>query len=279
MPFEEIRYEATNHIATVTLHRPERLNAWTSRMEKEVREAMAQAERDDDVRVIVLTGAGRGFCAGMDIQALGELASGGTVTPAVLERIRAEFLTPAPREGARPDFQRTYSYFPAIGKPIIAAINGPCIGLGLVMALYCDLRFASDTAQFSTAFASRGLIAEHGLSWVLPRLVGVANACDLLFSARKVDAAEAGRMGLVNRVIPADHLPQQVEAYASMLATQVSPRSLCVMKKQIYAGLFQTLNEAIDQANEEMFASLACADFREGIAHFMEKRAPKFTGR
>src|SRR5262249_35167028 len=147
------------------------------------------------------------------------------------------------RHGARPDFQKTYSYFPTVPKPVIAALNGPTVGLGLVAALYCDLRFASEQAKFSTAFSRRGLIAGHGISWMLPRLVGIANALDLLFSARTVDAAEALRMGLVSRVLPQESFMQGVHAYAVELATMSSPRSLRIMKKQVYDALFQTLGE------------------------------------
>jgi enoyl-CoA hydratase/carnithine racemase len=277
MAFEEIIYEVADHVATVTLNRPARLNAWTFKMDKEVQEGMAQADRDDQVRVIILTGAGRGFCAGMDMQAL-DHAAGAKRTVEDWKKELKTYLAGPRIEGARTDFQRTYSYFPAIGKPIVAAINGPVVGLGLVVALFCDIRIASDQAKFSTAFSRRGLIAEHGLSWILPRLVGHAAALDLLFSARNVDSAEAQRMGLVNRVVPASELMGAVKAYATELATQVSPRSMRVIKRQVYQGLFQTLAEAIDTANEEMFQSFQCADFREGVAHFMEKRPPKFTG-
>jgi enoyl-CoA hydratase/carnithine racemase len=278
MPYDEIVYEVAHHIATVTLNRPAKLNAWTLKMEQEVQAAMTQAEQDDKVRVIILTGAGRGFCAGADMQNLDALAAG-TASGDKLKQVVAERLAGPHRDGVRADFQRTYSYFPAIGKPILAALNGPTVGLGLVIALYCDMRFASDQAKLSTAFARRGLIAEYGLSWMLPRLVGLANAMDLLFSARILDAAEALRMGLVNRVLPQDGFLDGVRAYARELATLSSPRSLRVMKQQVYNALFQSLGEAIDTANEEMFRSLASADFREGVAHFLEKRPPQFTGR
>jgi enoyl-CoA hydratase/carnithine racemase len=275
--YEQILYDVAESVATVTLNRPDKLNAWTGQMEKEVQAAMAQAEADEDVRVIVLTGAGRGFCAGADMQDLGKVA--GTSSPAERERILKDRLIGPQRGDARPDFQKTYSYFPAVGKPLIGAINGSTAGLGMVIALYCDLRFASDQARFSTAFSRRGLIAEHGISWMLPRLIGVSNALDLLFSARLIDASEALRMGLVNRVLPQAELMAGVSAYAKELATMVSPRSLRVMKKQVYEALFQTLEEAIDVANVQMMKSFGSADFREGVAHFMEKRPPAFTGK
>jgi len=166
-----------------------------------------------------------------------------------------------------------------MSKPVIAAVNGPCVGLGLVIALYCDLRFASDAARFSTAFARRGLIAEYGMAWMLPRLVGHPNAVDLMFSARMIDAAEAFRMGLVNQVIPQDVFREKVREYAADLASNVSPRSLRVMKRQIYEAMFQTLAEAFETSEREMLASLQCADFKEGVAHFVEKRTPVFTGK
>lgn len=278
MAFEEILYDVTDRVATITLNRPTKLNAWTPKMESEVQSALEQAEKDEQVRVILLTGAGRGFCAGADMANLDVLSAGGEGRAKIEQQVRARLQGPQ-REGARPDFQGTYSYFPAISKPILAAINGPAVGLGLIITLYCDLRFASDQAKFSTAFSRRGLIAEYGIAWMLPRLVGLSNALDLLFSARLIDAAEAMRMGLVNRVIPQDRFVEEVRAYAGELATMVSPRSLRVMKKQIYDSLFQTLAEATASANEELFQSLACEDFREGVAHFLEKRPPSFKGR
>ena len=146
------------------------------------------------------------------------------------------------------------------------------------MALYCDIRFASEKARFSTAFSRRGLIAEHGVGWMLPRIVGLSNAMDLLFSARLIDAREALSMGLVNRVIPEERFMEEVSDYANMLATQVSPRSVGIMKKQIYEAQFQTLEEATMSADKALLSSLRSMDFKEGVAHFMEKRRPEFTG-
>ncbi|MGD9720990.1 MAG: enoyl-CoA hydratase [Pirellulales bacterium] len=278
MANQEIIYEVSDRVATLTLNRPDKLNAWTSVMEGEVDEALRSAEHDDQVRVIILTGAGRGFCAGADMGNLDSLASKRESFADAAVRLREKFAGPK-REGVRADFQKTYSYLPAIGKPIIGAINGAAAGLGMVIPLYCDIRFASDQAKFSTAFARRGLIAEYGMSWMLPRIVGVANALDLLYSARLITADEALRMGLVNRVIPHEQFAGEVRKYALELANAVSPRSTRVIKQQVYNGLFQTLGESIDVANEEMLAALACEDFKEGVAHFLEKRPPKFQGR
>jgi enoyl-CoA hydratase/carnithine racemase len=275
MPSQETIYQVTDRVATITLNRPDKLNAWTAVMEQEVRSAVEDAERDDNVRVIVLTGAGRGFCAGADMSLLSRVADHG-LDESTRERV---LRTAGRREGVRPDFEKKYSYFPAVGKPVIAAINGPVVGLGLVIALYCDLRFASDAARFSTAFARRGLIAEYGMAWMLPRLVGPANALDLLFSARMIDAAEAKRMGLVNQVFPHEVFNDKVREYASDLALNVSPRSMSVIKRQVYDAMFQSLAEAFGLSEREMLASLQSEDFKEGVAHFLEKRAPAFTGR
>ena len=279
MDGEETLYEVSGRVATVTLNRPDKLNAWTAAMEKEVRAAMMEAEGDPGVRAIVLTGAGRGFCAGADMSLLNTVASQGLTRQQGGEFLRNTGNGAPGGEGVRADFQKKYSYFPSLTKPVIAAVNGPAVGLGFILTLYCDLRFASETARFGTAFARRGLIAEYGVAWLLPKLVGVANALDLLLSARLIDAAEALRMGLVNRVLPQDGFLDGVRAYALDLANGVSPRSMKVIKRQVYEALFQTLGEAFESAEEEMVASLQCEDFKEGVAHFLEKRAPDFRGR
>lgn len=275
MTHQETLYQVADRVATITLNRPDKLNAWTGTMEQEVRASIHEAEQDPRVRVIILTGAGRGFCAGADMSLLGEIAQKG-----LGERASALANTSnGQRAGVRPDFQKKYSYFPSIQKPVIAAVNGPAVGLGFVITLYCDLRFASDAARFGTAFAKRGLIAEYGLAWMLPRLIGPSNALDMLFSARLVDASDALRMGLVNRVFPQDHFLEDVQGYAKELAYNVSPRSMRVMKDQVYSAMFQTLSEAFESSEQEMLQSLQCDDFKEGVAHFLEKRAAAFTGK
>jgi len=275
MTYSDILYRVENGVAVITLNRPDRLNAWRAEMERDVRAAMRAASDDDAVRVIVLTGAGRGFCAGADMGLLQTTVDAGQVPGSGA----AAASGPKPFDETSDDnFKRQYSFFPAVPKPIIAAINGACAGLGMVMALYCDIRFAADAAVFTSAFSRRGLIAEHGISWLLPRTVGMAHAADLLFSARKVRADEALAMGLVSRVIPLPDLEAEVMAYATMLATEVSPRSLREMKREIWNAQFQGLGEAIDAANVDMRASFSSADFKEGVAHFVEKRPPAFTG-
>lgn len=270
MAYQQILFEVSEKIATITLNRPDRLNAWTPIMEREVRDAMMAASAADDVRVIVLTGAGRGFCAGADMDALKGL------DPSDVRR--AENL-PGFDMNRRADWQTRYGYYPSIAKPIIAMLNGATAGIGLVHALYCDLRFAADNAVFTTAFARRGLIAEHGISWMLPRIVGHANALDLLLSARRVSSDEALRTGLVNRVYAQEQLREQTMAYARDLADWVSPSAMAVIKRQLYEVPFQTLGEATIEANREMLIALRGADFREGVASFVEKRPPRFTGR
>jgi enoyl-CoA hydratase/carnithine racemase len=274
MNFEDILYRVEDGVAVITLNRPDRLNAWRGEMDRDVRAAMRLATDDPAVRVIVLTGAGRGFCAGADMNSLTAIQ---TDTGASERAARPQ--TPPFDPASRADFQLQNSYFPAVPKPIIGAINGACAGLGMVMALYTDLRFASDSAVFTTAFSRRGLIAEHGISWLLPRLVGLPQAMDLLFSARKVSADEALRLGLVNQVFPMAAFEGEVMAYARMLAREVSPRSLREMKREIWNAQFQSLGEAVEAANGDMAASFASEDFREGVAHFLEKRPAAFSGR
>jgi enoyl-CoA hydratase/carnithine racemase len=247
-------------VAVLTLNRPDRLNAWIPAMQVRYFDLLEETAADPEVKAIVVTGAGRGFCAGADMEALQALGSG---------------------EGSSDDARgddRPQTFPLTIPKPVIAAVNGPAAGLGLVMALMCDIRFAAAGAKLTTAFARRGLIAEHGISWVLPRLVGSAHALDLLFSGRVVLAEEALSMGMVNAVHPPEELLDRTLEYATELATWSSPTSMAVMKRQVYSHLELGAAEALEESNQLMAESFGRPDFGEGVASFVEGRPPRFEG-
>lgn len=259
-----VLYEVQDQVALVTLNRPERLNAWTSGMLERYFDRLAQAARDPEVRVIVVTGAGRGFCAGVDMDSLDHLSS-------------AAGETPEPRAGPRQADRRRSQMFPlTVAKPIVAAINGACAGLGLVQALMCDVRFAASGAKLTTSFARRGLIAEHGISWILPRLGGVGVALDLLMSGRVVMAEEAAALGLVSRVMPRDELLSYSIDYARDIAANCSPRSLASIKRQVYRHLATDPVAALHESNWMMTNGASRRDFKEGVRSFIEHRPPSF---
>jgi len=271
--YEEIIYEVADPVATITINRPARLNALTARTQVEIKHAMIAAERDERVVGIILTGAGRAFSAGADMRSLAEIAERRAVDQDdTLAHLEAE----SRGREVDPEFRVTWSFIPSLKKPVIAAVNGPCAGMSTAIATMCDLRFASDSAVFTTSFSQRGLVAEHGLSWILPRLIGPAKALDLLWSARRVDAQEAERLGLVDRVVPGDELLPTTRGYIEDLARNSSPASIMIMKRQVYLHLMKPLHEAMEDTNRLMAESLTRDDFREGVASFVEKRAPAF---
>ena len=250
-----VLYETREGVAILTLNRPDRMNAITPEMEIRYFDLLERASKDPQVRVIVVTGAGRGFCAGADMQALADAGAG---------------------KGSWEGSGRPQTFPITVPKPILAAINGSCAGLGLVWALMCDVRFAAAGTKLTTAFSRRGLIAEHGSSWILPRLVGHARALDLMFSARVFLAEEAHALGMVNRVVPGETLREEVLAYAADLAANCCPATMAAMKWQIYRHWELDLAPALAESNELMATSLARDDFREGVASFLEKRPPRF---
>ena len=270
--YETIDYTVEGPVATITLNRPDRLNAITGQMIKEIQDAIGQADANESIVGIILTGAGRGFCAGGDIESLQELSQGGSLTAWVKGNKK-----PSSTAEMGPDFQVGLLYLMAVRKPVIAAINGPCAGLGFVLAMVCDIRFSSDTARFTTAFANRGLIAEHGISWILPRLVGSAHALDLLLSGRVVGSEEAAKIGIVNRTFTSDRLLDESTNYVKGLAERSAPVSMKVIKQQVYRHLSSSLGEAARESIELMAESLKRPDFREGVLSYIEKRPPKFT--
>jgi enoyl-CoA hydratase/carnithine racemase len=250
--------DVVDGVAVVTFNRPERNNAWTIPMEGEYYRLLRECGDDPAVRVIIVTGTGKSFCPGLDAAALNDQAQNGTTT---WPHRRGSVTTPR-----------------SIRKPVIAAINGACAGLGLIAAMNCDLRFAAASAKLTTAFSQRGIMAEHGLAWSLPRAVGVSNALDLLFSSRVVQGEEALAMGLVDRVFDRDDLMPKTLEYARSLATTSSPLAMGIIKQQVYEAQDSTHEEARLMAFRWWYDVLReHGDFKEGIGSYVEKRPPHFA--
>ncbi len=270
MELKTIIYEVAERVATVTLNRPQRLNAWTGRMHTEYRWCLAQAESDPEVRVIVVTGAGRGFCAGADSAALeGHIEKGG-YDPGIREELAK------PGYGVRPEFDENFAFHFGLAKPVIAAINGPAAGVGLALACYADLRFAAAGAKLTTAHAKLGLPAEYGLSWLLPRIVGLTHANDMLLSSRVVLAEEAEKMGLLNGVFPPEELLPRTYAYARNLATTVSPSSMRETKRQVYSDLHRDVGASVRDSEALLERMTTEPEYREGVKALVGKRPPQF---
>jgi enoyl-CoA hydratase/carnithine racemase len=266
---ELVLYRLTDDgVAVLTLNRPDRMNGWTDQMGEQYFSLLAACASNPAVKVIVVTGAGRAWCAGADMGSLSALSGAGGANPSTVAR-EPTAERPAPNH---------HWFTTTVPKPVIAAINGACAGMGFAQALMCDVRFAAAGAKLTTSFSQRGLIAEWGLSWTLPRVVGTGHAMDLLLSGRVVLADEALRIGLVNQVFAAETFLDEVMAYATTLATTASPASWAVMKAQIYGDYTRTLPEAEAQAVLLMASSFTRPDFKEGVSSFMEKRPPNFAG-
>lgn len=248
----------TDHgpVRLLTLNRPERLNAWTNELEDQYFDLLASADADPDVAVIVVTGAGRGFCSGADLDGLSDAG----------ERKRSDL-----------DGRRRRDFPLGIRKPLIGAINGAAAGLGFVEALYFDVRFGCPDTLFLTAFARRGLAAEYGISWMLPRLIGRSRAADLLLSSRKVYGDEAFRIGLLDHLVPSADVVDAAITYADDIARNCAPWSLATMKRQLDVDTDRTFEAARDEAVDLMFESFGRSDLTEGIASHRERRAPRFA--
>ncbi|MEQ1888005.1 MAG: enoyl-CoA hydratase-related protein [Alphaproteobacteria bacterium] len=274
MELKTIKYAIEHQVATITLSRPKRMNAWTGRMHTEYRHMLAAAEADPGVRVIVVTGdpEGRWFCPGADTAAVSGHAARGSYdagTPADIAM---------PGFGTRPEFDANFAYHFGLTKPVIAAINGAAAGVGLVLACFADLRFAVAGAKFTAAHGRLSYPAELGISWILPRLVGVTHAADILLSSRVFLSEEAMEMGFLNKVLPADELMPHVYAYAANLVENTSPGSLRMTKNQIYTDLHWPVNEAVKAAERLLNASIGHPDAAEGIKAWLEKRPAKWQG-
>ncbi|HET9689637.1 MAG TPA: enoyl-CoA hydratase-related protein [Acidimicrobiales bacterium] len=255
-----LRVEIDDPVCTITLDRPETLNALTLPMLAELRRAVDAAVADRRVVGIVVTGSGRGFCSGLDASVLQATATAGSSTRPVADGPPGMF-----------------TWLLRVPKPVIAAVNGVAAGGGFVLAAMADLRIASSAAQFTTVFSKRGLIAEHGTSWILPRLIGTGAALDLLWSSRRIDAAEAARLGLVQQVVEPDDLLAAARRYLVDLAGNVSPASLADTKRLVYEGYGVTYADALEEVDAVQYAALDRADAREGAAALIERRLPAFA--
>jgi enoyl-CoA hydratase/carnithine racemase len=272
MELKTVLVSIEDQIATITLNRPHRMNAWTGRMHTEYRWVLQELEQDSDVRVIIVTGSGRAFCVGADSKALeGHVERGGydAGTPDSLSK---------PGFGVRPEFDASFAYHFGLTKPVIAAINGPAAGVGLVLACFADIRFAAPGVKLTTAHGKLNLPAEYGLSWLLPRIIGLARANDLLFTSRIFMTDEAMQLGLVNRIVENDELLSEVQAYAKEMKDTVSPASLSATKRQIYTDQHRDVGESVQESEALLNEMVKQKDYVEGISAFLEKRAPRWSG-
>ncbi len=272
--YQQILFEIDDPVATITLNRPDKLNAITDRMGREIRHAVEAAERSPAVVGIVITGAGRGFSAGVDMAELQTIQSTGLISS-----IRGQDDLPAAHPGdpgMGDDFQDGWPFLLSVRKPVVGAINGPCAGYGFSLAMFCDLRFASDRATLIPSFSPRGLVAEHGTSWILPRLIGPSKALEVLWSGGRFDAREAHRLGLVNRISEHDQLLGAAKAYIRDLAATSSPASLMHMKSQVYRHMMLPLGRSMRDTNRLQDLTVTLPDFREGLQSFLERREPRF---
>ena len=265
--FEQIRYDKSDGLATITLNRPERMNAFTPRMLDEWLAALQDAHTDPDVRVVILTGTGRGFCTGADV-------SGGAAA-SLMERGLSLVEN---RNFLRDSVQRIPRLVSLLEKPYIAAVNGAAVGAGMDMASMCDIRFAADSARFGMTYVRMGLVPGDGGAYFLPRIVGTARALDLIWSGRLFDAKEALEMGYVSAVVPADELMDYTRAYAAKLAKGPAI-AIQQSKRLVYRSAHLPLDAALDLAQQAMFISQSSEDAREGPRAFMDKREPEFKSR
>ena len=274
MDLKETRYIVDDTIATITLARPHRRNAWTGVMHTEYRHCLSLAEQDPSVRTIVVTGApeGKAFCVGADLSGLEVIADSGEYSAGIEEDISK------PGYGTDAAFDATFAYHFGLSKPVIAAVNGAAAGIGLVLAAFCDLRFVVPGAKFTTAHGRFNFPAEYGLSWVMPRLVGTTFTNDVMLSSRVFTSDEAHQQGFSNQLVPADGLMQAVNDYARMLARTVSPGALRETKRQIYMDWHRSVASAVVDSERLLVEMSRHPDNKEGVSAWMEKRDPQWTG-
>jgi enoyl-CoA hydratase/carnithine racemase len=270
MELKSTKLTVEDGIGVVTLNRPERMNAWTGRMHTEYRWCLAELDADPAVGAIVITGAGRGFCVGGDAEALQGHAEKGGYDPGTPRQLSM------PGYGTDTRFDASFAYQFGLSKPILAAMNGPAAGVGLALACFADLRFAAEGAKFTTAHGKLNLPAEYGLSWLLPRMIGLTRANELLLSSRVFTAEEALELGLVNAVHPAERVLAATVEYARGLLVSVSPNSLRQTRWQIYRDLHREVAESVRDSEALLDEMMREPDYREGVAAFLDKRAPRW---
>lgn len=272
MELKTTQVEVLGNVGVIRLNRADRMNAWTGRMHTEYRHLLETLEADSNVRAIVVTGNGRGFCVGADNKALeGHVAKGGYDSGTSDD-------IPTPGFGVHEEFDASFAYHFGLTKPVIAAINGPAAGVGLVLACFADIRFAVPGVKFTTAHGKLNLPAEYGLSWLLPRIIGLGHANDLMFTSRVFMSDEAKQMGLVNRLVEPDKLVDEAIAYAQQMVDQVSPNSLKQTKRQIYADQHRDVATAVNESEHLLREMMKQKDYPEAIAAYMEKRNANWTG-
>lgn len=271
MELKNTEYEVdTQGLATIWLNRPHRMNAWTGRLHTEYRHLLKRANDDAKVRAIIVTGAGKGFCVGGDSQALSGHADRGAYSPGISEDIAK------PGYGTDPNFDASFAYHFGLNKPVIAAMNGPAAGVGLALACFADLRFAVPGVKFTTAHGKLNLPAEYGLSWMLPKIVGLGRANDLLLTSRVFTSDEALTLGFVNQIFEPEALMEQTREYAHQLIASVSPNSLRQTRWQIYKDLHRDVASAVIESERLIEDMAKEADFKEGIAALVEKRPARW---
>jgi len=267
--FKTIILKKEEHVATIVMNRPDRMNALIPEMFKELKEALEEVNSDDDVRAVILTGAGRGFCTGADVKE-GSAGSG--------EGLRAEKSIDEVRQYIRHNPQKITLAIRNLEKPIIAMVNGPAVADGFDWALACDLRVGSENARFMNAFVRMALFPNTGATWLLPRVIGLGKALEVLFTGDWLDAEEAYRIGVLNKLVPAADLESETMALAQKLAKQ-PPISLRLLKMQTYRGLEMSLEAALELAADGEAMTLKTEDHREALTAFFEKREPRFKGK
>lgn len=261
-----------DRIGVITLNRPQRMNAWTGRMHTEYRWCLQALDDNPAVGAIVVTGKGRGFCVGGDAEALTGHAAKGGYDPGTPKEMAM------PGFGVDERFDASFAYQFGLSKPILAAMNGPAAGVGLALACFADLRFAAAGAKFTTAHGKLNLPAEYGLSWLLPRMLGLTRANELLLSSRAFTAEEALALGLVNEVLPAERVLERTLEYAGNLLATVSPNSLRQTRWQIYRDLQQTVDVSVTASEDLLNQMMKEPDYAEGVQAFLEKRPPAWGG-